>query len=364
MSWKQVYRLGNRILRERTSRQPMQPLRLFGTFITHGSEYRSRVTSFAYMSSVKHRRYIYTIAIARQLPDCFADALSMNGDDDPNNAVNMKVARAQHQEYVRALRMCIPVLELPAVSSFDKDENGSIQATKNHPDCVFVEDTVIAIGKDALVTRMGHPSRRGEEKQVYEVLKQLGMDVFNMNDYQDSAEWMLGTVAKDGNEVATVDGGDVLFTGRHLFVGLSNRTNVEGANFILNFFASHDVIVLPQLHLPGTTGQTVPLHLKSAVTHIDTGTLLAPVGPIGDLFLEAMRVQELGYTVHRLPDMLSCNVVACNGLVIAQDTSCRESRRILRDAVMEANQDLIMVDTSELAKKDGALTCCSVLLEA
>jgi dimethylargininase len=364
----QAARFGKNFFHRLKSRYPLQSFRQIGTFLCSFPIGKRKVTAVAHISSLKCRN-IYSVALARQLPDCFPDAICMDGDiNNANNAVNMKVAKAQHQEYLQALRMCIPVLELPALSpevlgTDDIDDKDNIAGTKYYPDCVFVEDTVVAIGQYALVTRLGHPSRRGEEKHVYEVLKQLGMNVINMNDYQDSTEW-IHDVAKKGGETATVDGGDVLYTGRHLFVGLSNRTNMEGATFIRHYFTSYDVIILPQLNVAGTTGNPVPLHLKSVVTHIDAGTLLAPVGLIGDRFLEAMRAKDLDYTVYRLPDSLSCNVVSCNGQVIVQNTSCQKSMRILHDAVMESDQDLICVDTSELAKKDGALTCCSVLLEA
>ena len=330
-----------------------------------GCLYRQKVIAIA------PRRYLYSIALARQLPDNFADALSTNDDfHNPKHAVNMKVAKTQHDEYIQALRQCVPVLELPAVSrtvidSEDNGQNGS-EYTPTHnfyPDCVFVEDTVVAFGQYALVTRMGHPSRRGEEKHVYEVLKQLGMNVINMNDYRDSMEWIYGTPKQNG-EIATVDGGDVLYTGRHIFIGLSNRTNMEGATFIKHYFSSFDVEIVPLPIAPEPSGHPMPLHLKSIVTHVDAGNLLVPMGPIGDQLIEAMRVKELDYTVHRLPEMLSCNVVACNGQVIVQNTVCQESQKILHNVVMETDQDLICVDTSELAKKDGALTCCSVLLEA
>jgi dimethylargininase len=355
-------RFGNGLWNHLKSRYPGQRGHYFVTFRDTVSVHKKKVTAIAPISSTKFRQ-MYTIALARQLPDCFADAMSMN--TNPQRAVNMKVAKAQHQEYIQALRMCIPVLELPAVSPIviETDDKDGIPETKYFPDCVFVEDTVVAIGQYALVTRMGHPARRGEEKHIYEVLKQLGMNVINMNDYQDSVEWVHGATAP-GAVAAKVDGGDVLHTGRHIFVGLSNRTNIEGATFIKHYFTSYDVVILPQLNLLRAANRQTPLHLKSVVTHIDEGTLLAPVGPIGDLFLDAMRVEQLDYKVYRLPDALSCNVVACNGQVIVQNTSCQKSQRILHEAVMETDHDLICVNTSELAKKDGALTCCSVLLEA
>jgi dimethylargininase len=103
------------------------------------------------------------------------------------------------------------------------------------------------------------------------------------------------------------------------------------------------------------------LHLKSAVTQMDEHSLLIPTGKAGDQLLAAMQATARGYNVYRLPNMLSCNVIACNGVIFAQDnTSCVQSRRTLEKAVLERSMDLMFVDTSELAKKDAALTCCSI----
>ena len=259
----------------------------------------------------------------------------------------------------------------------DDNIDSNVVLLNDYPDCAFVEDTVIAIGQYALITRMGHVSRRGEGDAISTTLQQLGMKVLNMNDYYNATDWTYGrgkhhrtgsavdsAPVIDG-ELATVDGGDVIYTERHIYVGLSDRTNIEGAMFIRQFFSSYDVIVVPKISLDPniTLTHPMPLHLKSAVTHIDSHTLLFPTGPYGDYLEEAMNVEEFGYKVYRIPDLLSCNVISCNGQVIVQDTLCKESQEILHEAVRESDQDLIRVDTSELAKKDAALTCCSVLLE-
>jgi N-dimethylarginine dimethylaminohydrolase len=83
---------------------------------------------------------------------------------------------------------------------------------------------------------------------------------------------------------------------------------------------------------------------------------------MGDNLCAAMGTAERSYKFYRVPDLLTCNVVSCNGTIIGQDTPCLESRRALEEAAAEQNLDLLYVDTSELAKKDAALTCCSVLL--
>lgn len=97
------------------------------------------------------------------------------------------------------------------------------------------------------------------------------------------------------------------------------------------------------------------------MTHIDEQTILAPTGPLGDNLLETMSTKERGYHAIRVPDMLSCNAVSVNGHILAQD-ECEVSKETIQKACSERGLGLTFVDTSELAKKDAALTCCSVLL--
>lgn len=282
------------------------------------------------------KRQLYRLAIARELPNNFQDAVAEHhAPADPTGRTSTETplclgrARQQHANYVAALRHILPVLELPPL--------------ENQPDCCFVEDAVVAIDERAVVNRMGHLSRRGEVDSIKAILEQLGMDIVDM---------------REKSNKATCDGGDVLFTGRHLFVGLSNRTNREGAQVLSNSFSHIEAIVVPRTMMQG--GQV--LHLKSAVTHMDECTLVAPTGSAGDQVIEAMRAEQLGYQTIRLPDVLACNLVSCNGKLLVQDTKCYESRQSLKNAAKQRHMEMIYVDTSELAKKDAALTCCSVLL--
>jgi dimethylargininase len=179
------------------------------------------------------------------------------------------------------------------------------------------------------------------------VLEQLGMEI-------------VADMTRTGNLslAAVCDGGDVLFTGRHLFVGLSSRTNQAACRVLHQAFA--DVVETIPVVMP----QSQVLHLKSAVTHLDDSTLLAPTGALGDGLLQSMKAEERGYTVIRIPHVLTCNAVVVNNHhVLAQDSSCEVSKQALRLAATERNMMIDFVDTSELAKKDAALTCCSVLLE-
>lgn len=294
------------------------------------------------------RRLVHTIAIAREIPDSFLDALVSH--HSPNGAssedVSLDLSRQQHEKYLAELRKHIPTLSLPPLS--------------NHPDCLFVEDSVVAIGDTAVITQMGHPSRRREVDSIKEVLHQLGMkNMYDMRE-KDEKEHHVG-------EMALCDGGDVLFTGRHLFVGISDRTNRAGFRFLKRVFGSSQGGCLPEdniIAVPALVAGKEVLHLKSAVTHLDERTLLAPEGALGDAVLQSMNATgtERGYTAVRLPDVLSCNAVSVNGHVLAQDAQCKVSKERIEKACTERDLGVTFVDTSELAKKDAALSCCCVLL--
>jgi dimethylargininase len=149
----------------------------------------------------------------------------------------MGLARAQHTAYVEVLRGLVPnVKVLPADEKF--------------PDCVFVEDPAIVIGGHALLTQPGDPTRREETVRMRRVLRdEVGLVVMEVADPE-----------------AKLDGGDVLWTGREILVGLSSRTNEGGLKAVREAFSGFPV-----------TGIQVagPLHLKTLLTLCGEDTLCA-----------------------------------------------------------------------------------------
>jgi dimethylargininase len=219
--------------------------------------------------------------------------------------IDVALARAQHRAYVDALRVD-RVIQLPA--------------SEAHPDSCFVEDTAVVVGRRAAITRMGAPSRRGEEAATRAALVDLGVEI--------------RAIEAPG----TVDGGDVLFTGRDLFVGLSSRTNEEGARQLRAIFPE---IPLHTIRVAGA------LHLKSIATALDPETLLV-----------AADLPISGYELVRVPDPICANVVVLGDTVLAQ-AGFPESERIIRS---RTTKRVVLLTMSELAKADAALTCCSVLV--
>jgi len=333
-------------------------------------------TLLSTISTRRRWRRHTTVAISREIPNSFINALSFHYNNNQplsssqeQEQVEVKVSlaksREQHTTYLNVLRQHIPTQQLICLPPME-----------SHPDCLFVEDTMVAMQDVVVLTRMGHESRRGEvddllKSVLYEQLEGRVRSVYDMNQSVDYDHQKDSSIRRSISSTCC-DGGDVLYTGRHLFVGITNRTNQDGFQYLRNVFAHHhnlidetDVIPIPMMSLQGAEnggGGGGVLHLKSAVTHIDEETLLIPEGRFGDVLADAMKVTERGYTAIRLPDVLSCNAVVVNGHVLAQDAPCHESKRRIDEACMERNLGLSFVDTSELAKKDAALTCCSVLL--
>ena len=101
-------------------------------------------------------------------------------------------------------------------------------------DSCFVEDTAVVIGQRALVTRPGAESRRAETGSMAAELRKCGVE----------------TVEAGGG--ATIDGGDVLWSGKELFVGVSSRTNAAGVQALQDAFPDVRVVavkLLGGLHL-------------------------------------------------------------------------------------------------------------------
>jgi dimethylargininase len=267
----------------------------------------------------------YSLALVRRVPVSFPNAITTFAKRSSH--IDFDATVQQHHVYLEALRKFVPTICLPALDEM--------------PDSLFIEDTVVAIGNKAVVTHLGHPARRKEVDSIREFLvEQLGMTVTTMMSPSDDQE-------------VFCDGGDVLMTSRHLFVGLSERTTLESVR-ILEGALEREAIPVP------FRGDA--LHLKSIVTPVDDFTLLAPMGPLGDDVLQTMKAVERGYTVIRLPNMVACNVVSVNGGLLAQDVGNKEIRSILEQVALDRNMTIEFINCSEIAKADASLTCCSVLL--
>ena len=193
------------------------------------------------------------------------------------------------------------------------------------PDAVFVEDTAIVLDEVAVVTRPGSPSRQAETAAVAAVLAAY-------------------RPVRPMTAPATLDGGDVLRLGRTLYVGRSSRTNEDGIEQLGSFVAPFGYRVVP-------VAFTGCLHLKSAVTALANELLLLnPAWVAAGAFpaCEALLVDD------REP--YAANALQLAGTIIYPSHFPRTCERLAERGLRVAT-----IDCSEIAKAEGAVTCCSLL---
>lgn len=229
--------------------------------------------------------------------------------------IDVDVARAQHRAY-------------EAVLTSLGCEVRRVTPAPEHPDAVFVEDTAVVLDEVAVITRPGAVTRREEVAAVADVLAPLRP---------------LARIESP----ATLDGGDVLVIGRSVYVGETGRTNAEGIAQLRTTLA-----------LVGYTVRGVPvtgcLHLKTAVTALDDATVLLNPAWVRAAAFNAYRVLAVDEM-----EPMAANVLRV-GDALVYGASFPRTLEMLHSAGLRPHT----VDASELAKAEGAVTCCSLVLRA
>ena len=310
-------------------RSPSSPFR----FMTHSQQYLSTAGGFSKPITV----------ITRGLPNSFSRCQR----EDLSGEVNVERARAEHAKYVEALSMN------PSVGNVIH-----LSADEDYPDCVFVEDTVVLYSNQAVITRSAAETRVGEGDPIANALKQLGFSIHYMSS-------MPG---------ATMDGGDVLIAGEDLFVGLSRRTNEGGLQFLSGALSAPALPSKDVLSSPRFAGIPVhgALHLKSLATWVGE--------EIGFIIADTEGGHEVAWHLHNhytghniavpavvfVPDLAAANALRV-GNVIYYAAHCASSRPIFQKLIDNAKGQLphlsfVGLDTPEINKADGALTCGSIIV--
>lgn len=229
--------------------------------------------------------------------------------------IDLATARQQHRAYEKLLeRLGARVISLPAEPDL--------------PDSMFVEDPAIVLDELAVILPLGTEARRREAPSLAEALSQFRN---------------LEHISLPG----TLEGGDVLRTGRKLFVGLTRRSNAEGIRQLAAILAlyNYEVIAVP---VAGC------LHLKSAVTYLGGNTLLANRG-----WFDAAP-----FAGHEWIDVDPAEPHAANALALAGTIIFPESFPRTRAGIEARGFHVTPVDISELQKAESGLTCSSLLFES
>ena len=251
---------------------------------------------------------MFTRAMVKQPCKNMINGISENHLDRPNYEQALK----QHQNYISALTDC--GLDVTILAPDD-----------NFPDSTFIEDACLVTEKCAVLTRPGAKTRRSEPDMIAAEIRSIGIPV--------------ETISAPG----TLDAGDVMMADSHFYIGLSKRTNKQGAQQLIATLEKY-----------GLTGSTIELasvlHLKTGVSYLECNTMLA----VGE-FLTKKSFQK--YRILSVPEHegYAANSVWINGTVLVPDGH-PETASLIESAGYEVK----MVDVSEFQKLDGGLSCLSL----
>lgn len=254
----------------------------------------------------------FTRAIVRPPARNFADGLTTVDLGTPD----LDRALAQHRDYCDALgRAGVALVTL------DIDER--------YPDSTFVEDTALILpNRGAIITRPGAASRAGEVEAVAEVLRAHFSE--------------LARITAPG----TLDAGDVCEAGAHVFIGISHRTNSDGAAQLATWLARF-----------GITSSTVDIRDVSGILHLKSG--IAALEPRRLALIEALADHPAftGYDVVRVPvgEEYGANCVRINDVVFVS-----AGQPQLETLLRGLGYTLEVLDMSEYARMDGGLSCLSL----
>jgi dimethylargininase len=254
------------------------------------------------------RKLKFTRAIVRRPGSSIINGISSAnlGKPDYNKAL------FQHSEYVAALSQCgLMVIEL--------------EAEEKYPDSTFVEDTALLTPHCAVITNPGATTRAGEIHSIKPVIRE----------YFEEIELI--------SPPGTVEAGDIMMVGDHYYIGLSARTNLEGANQVIRILEKY-----------GMTGSSINLekvlHLKTGVSYLENDNLLA----CGE-FLAKPEFNK--FNIIEVP---SDESYAANSLWINNKVLVPLGYPISKERIEAAGYSVIEVDTSEFKKLDGGLSCLSL----
>ena len=223
-----------------------------------------------------------------------------------------KKALTQHADYIEALEKCgLEVLVL------EQDEQ--------FPDSTFVEDAALLTKNCAIITNPGAPSRKGETAKTKDVLK----------GFYGNIEEVLAP--------GTIEGGDIMMVGPHFYIGISERTNANGAQQVIRVLEKY-----------GLSGSTIKLektlHLKTSVAYLEHNNMVA----CGEFLTKE---EFLNFNLLEITEDES---YAANCLWVNDRVLLPKGYPKARETIKGAGYTIIEVELSEFQKLDGGLSCLSL----
>jgi dimethylargininase len=251
---------------------------------------------------------MFSRAIVRTPAKSLVNGITTAGLGEPD----YQLALEQHRQYIAALESCGLTVEVMA-------------ADEHFPDSMFIEDTALLMQRCAIVTNPGAASRQGEVNAVSSQLKK----------HYDRVE----AIQAPG----TVDAGDIMMVGDHCYIGLSERTNRDGATQMVELLQAYDY-----------SGSMLPisesLHLKSSVSYLEDNNLVVT----GELCDKA-EFAEFKHIRIEEAERYAANSVWINDRVLVPTGFPRSA-----EMIQALGYTVIELDVSEFRKLDGGLSCLSL----
>ena len=249
-----------------------------------------------------------TIAFVRQPGSSFAQAISSHPE---KHTIDVERARSQHRHYVSALQETgIEVVTFPAL--------------EDYPDAPFVEDTTVVFDHLAVACSNKEKSRQGEGESIYAEMKKYRR-----------VETLPQSV--------TLDGGDVLNTEEKLFVGISNRTNLQAIDALAQF-TRKPVVPIEVIH---------GLHLKTVATYLGKNILVLDSSSLKTNALSDFKWIETGKS-----DRYAANCLAIGKTVLIVAGAKNVANKIHAEGFKT-----IELDMSEFEKANSGPTCLSIVFK-
>lgn len=252
--------------------------------------------------------YRFDNAIVRAPSRSVVSGLRDGLGDDPS----FEGVKAEHDAYVLALKRA-------------RVNVHPLEALKKFPDSIFVEDPALVFAQGAILLNPGAISRRGESAVLSEALTRHFKVIHRLSG-------------------GHAEGGDVLVTNQGVMIGLSERTDRDGANALRS--------ILDKMGLKSRIVETPEnvLHFKSDCSLLDDNLILttkrlASSGVFDDFNIVTTPEGEEG----------AANALRVNDVVFLAQGHPRT-----RDLLEKAGLDVILLDTTQISKIDAGLSCMSL----
>lgn len=219
---------------------------------------------------------------------------------------------AEFRAYVVALEQGgLTVEELPPLDAF--------------PDSVFVEDPAFVLPEGAIVLRPGTPTRIGEADAIAPALRRRFDQVLTL-------------------DVGFADGGDILILPDEILIGLSGRTDREGAEFFVALARELGRSARIVEALPGV------LHLKTACALLDEETVVATAPLAASAIFDGLEVLTTPHGEEKAANLLRLNDTVLIGADYPRTADLLSGR----------GYEPVTLNVSEIRKIDAGLSCLSL----